>query len=52
MEWKARLMTARELPASEPEKARGLTQTVGIVAFVIGIIAAIVINLAVEPPSV
>lgn len=52
MEWKARLMTARELPASEPEKARGLTQTVGIVAFVIGIIAAIVINLTVEPPSV
>lgn len=51
MEWKARLMTARELPASEPEKARGLTQTVGIVAFVIGIIAAIVINLTVDPPS-
>jgi hypothetical protein len=45
-------MSSRETHAAEPEKDRGLTRTIGIIAFLVGIIAAIVINLTVEPPSV
>lgn len=45
-------MSSRETHAAEPEKDRGLTRTIGIIAFLVGIITAIVINLTVEPPSV